>query len=103
MELRAQGISPASLATAALEATPTPQPNRTNRAKEASGPGVPGARRAAAVPVSVRSACHASSTLPGFSFGETSDFMGNRAEAHTAPGGRWPVRSGRATQASVGC
>jgi hypothetical protein len=45
----AQGISPATRGTAKLERTPMPPPQRTNRAKEASGPrpaGVAGIRRA---------------------------------------------------------
>jgi hypothetical protein len=37
-----QGISPARRGTAKLERTPMPPPQRTNRAKETSGPGAVG-------------------------------------------------------------
>ncbi|GGK62818.1 hypothetical protein GCM10010094_24490 [Streptomyces flaveus] len=42
----AQGITAASSGTVALERTPMPPPNTTNRAKDASGPEAAGAAEA---------------------------------------------------------
>jgi hypothetical protein len=44
-----QGINPARRGTAKLERTPMPPPQRTNRAKETSGPGAVGGAGAAGV------------------------------------------------------
>lgn len=69
---RVQGSTPASPATAALERSPTPPPNRTNRAKEASGPGlrragVTGSRRTTLGPVfSAGSESRAANAVSGF-------------------------------------
>lgn len=63
---RVQGSTPASPATAALERSPTPPPNRTNRAKEASGPGL---RRAGATGVTGVTGSRRTTLGPVFSAG----------------------------------
>ncbi|MFI6339800.1 hypothetical protein [Streptomyces sp. NPDC050535] len=86
----AQGISAASRATAKLEATPTPPPDTTNRAKEASGPGAAGARCASSEPVSIPSMHCASYTVPGF------DESGSDSMGFLPDGGRESLGISRA-------